>query len=394
MTGDRSKGGCTDPVCTAGSFSCDANRLLACAPGRDYLTLVERCASVPLCDADEAARQVKAGHPARCLPPICLPGTFACDGTTLERCGADQDAWQPFATCADAASCNPSDGSCTAASSGVTACSGATLVQSGHNGFTTQATCASPLLCDAAAGRCHPRSCGTPGARRCDNTDLPALQVCGEDGQWITREVCATSAFCNADAGRCLTPACDGGATRCVGNVHQQCSADLTHWEQDETCAAGEVCNSGGCEPDGCSAGAFRCVGTSLEECNAGHWQGRLVCATADLCHETTGLCDDPQCGGALGDYKCMGQQLQNCPASRKAFTDFLTCNVAPKVVCDADPMLGSGVPGCDLCEPLSYSCNATALQRCAADGQTNPVIASCPGGCSVEDGVPTCLGP
>ena len=388
----RSTASCVSPLCTAGEFSCDMNRLLECAPGRDHFDLVARCASGPTCDPARAADQRARGVPPTCLTPLCLPGSFACDGATLTRCSADQDAWEPLSQCPDAASCNALAGTCTPAADGVTACSGANLVRKGPSGFEKVATCSSPQLCDPAAGECITSSCGEAGSLRCSKDVLPALEECAGDGSWITREACDHRTLCDAAAGRCFPKACDNGATRCVGNAHQSCSADRTRWETDQTCGDGEACNVLGCEPDACTPGAVRCVAESLEVCNAGHWEPQLHCATAALCVASTGRCEPPVCGGPLGDYACSptGETLLRCEPSREEWNEFRDC-AAPTPVCNADRPVGGGIPVCNACEPLAYACSGMALTRCAADGLSSPTIATCPGGCSVTSGVPSC---
>jgi hypothetical protein len=390
LQGDRSAARCDPAICEPGAFFCDGNRLRTCAPERDHWTLVARCASIPLCDAAKATEQAAHGAAPTCLTPLCLPGTFACDGATPERCSADQNAWEPLAACADAASCNALDGSCTPALDGTVACSGADLVRKNANGFATLAHCASPFLCDAAAGKCRTSDCGAPGTLRC-NKELPTLEECAADGTWVVREVCDARALCSVPERRCFARACAAEGTRCVGQAYQLCSADLTHWQTETTCRDDETCGSAGCEPAGCAGGA-RCVETSAEVCSDGRWAPQVRCATAELCLPASGTCSDPLCGGPLGNYQCTNdERLKSCPPDRKQWNTAPAC-ATPTPFCDADPPAGGGAPVCNACEPLSYACVGSSLTRCAADGQSSPTIASCPGGCSVISGMPSCL--
>jgi len=392
VAGDRRSGTCNDLVCDAGTFTCDGNRLLRCAPGGDHLDFVARCASEPVCDAAQAAAAVTKGEAATCLMPLCTPGMFACDGATLERCNGDRNDFEPFATCDDAASCNPRDGTCTPAAPGTYACSGAKLMLKGGGGFTAVKTCLSPDLCDADHGLCLASACGPPGALRCG--ELPTLDECSVDGQWLLREACSTTALCSASAGLCFPQACELDATRCVGKRHERCSDDLTHWQVDRVCGDGQACNAGGCEADGCTEDSYRCIATSLERCRGGHWDAVMQCATSTLCHPTEKRCAEPTCGGAQPSYECTGDsnpKLQQCSAGRDAWNELRTCS-APTPVCNADPPLGSGVPECNACVALAYSCNGYDLQRCTAEGQSLATVARCPGGCAVDgSGVPTC---
>jgi hypothetical protein len=390
LKGDRSVARCSSALCEPGAFMCDGNRLRTCAPEGDHWTLVARCASVPLCDKDSAAEQAARGVAPTCLPPLCLPGTFACDGATPERCNADQNAWEPLAPCADPASCNASDGSCTPALDGTVACSGADLVAKKATGFATIEHCGSASLCDAAAGACKRSECGAAGTLRC-NEELPNLEECAADGTWVTREVCDARALCSVAERRCFPPACAPEGTRCVGQAFQVCSADLTHWETKTTCGDDQTCGAAGCESGGCTSGA-RCVETSAEVCSDGRWVPRLRCATAGLCLPASGTCGDPMCGGALGEYQCTSdERLRSCPPDRTQWSTAPAC-AEPTPFCDADPSAGGGRPVCNACKPLSYACDGPSLTRCAADGQSSPTIASCPGGCSVVSGIPSCL--
>lgn len=395
LEGDRSAASCAAPLCGTGEFTCDGNRLLECAPGRDHWELVARCASGPLCDVTRAADRRKQGLPPTCVTPTCVPGSFACDGATLRRCSADQNAWEPLLACPDAASCNPVSGSCTPAADGTVACSGSDLVRKGPGGFERVAPCGSPLLCDPAKGVCVKSSCGEAGSLRCSDEELPALEECSGDGNWFVREVCDHRTLCDAKSGRCFPKACDDGDVRCVGQAHQVCSADRSHWETDQTCEDGDVCNVDGCEPDGCTEGTLRCVAESLELCNGGVWEPKLHCATPELCSTAKGSCDPPQCGGSAGEYSCSpdDKTLRRCDPTRTTWNDFRQCT-GPTPVCNADRPVAGGIPVCNACEPLAYACNGTDLTRCAADGLSSPTIASCPGGCSVAAGVPTCGGP
>ena len=390
LQGDRSIARCVSAICQPGAFLCDGNRLRTCAPEGDHWTLVARCASGPLCDEDSAAEQAARGVAPTCLAPLCLPGTFACDGATPERCNADQNAWEPLAPCADAASCNATDGSCTPAFDGTVACSGRDLVRKSATGFATIEQCDSPFLCDAAVGECKTSDCGAQGTLRC-NKELPNLEECAPDGTWVVREVCGARALCSVTERRCFPAACTPDGTRCVGQTFQVCSADLTHWETQTTCPDGWSCGSTGCVMGGCTNGT-RCVETSAETCSEGLWVPRNRCATAGLCDQGSGTCGDPMCGGPLGEYQCTSdERLMACPPDRKQWNTAPPCAAATPY-CDADPPAGGGGPICNVCQPLSYQCVATSLTRCAADGQSSPVIAICPGGCSVVSGVPSCL--
>jgi hypothetical protein len=379
-----------------------ANGLMRCSAGLDTLELVDRCGSAHLCDAAKANDQVLAGGRGTCVPPTCLVGTYRCDGAALERCRDDETDWDPVTTCDDTTSCNPLRGDCSPCSPGDATCSGQELWLCGANGFARADTCAAPELCDAAVGRCDAPACDTPGATRC-NADDVELEECGNDLRWAVREVCSTADLCSESASACLAPACGQGAVRCLGQTHQHCSDDLTHWIDDMTCPDGQSCDVDGChgkctDAKGGGLNAYRCDGATLERCGSnGNWEPQNRCATRELCDPVSHVCLAPACGGAaLGNYRCFGDQnLKQCTAARDAWADFYTCPSG--TFCDANPAVGSGRPTCDACRALKYSCvtdasGAAELHICNADGTAAPLVARCPGGCSVSSSnVPVC---
>ncbi len=379
---------CTTSPCGAGEYTCSENRLLRCSPTRDQLLLVDRCATAALCDADKATTQAQNGGRGTCVPPVCLAGTFACDGATLQRCNDDQNGWEPLTTCSDATSCNPLTGDCTPCTSGDAACSGSTLLRCGSTGFTQAAVCAAPELCDPNEKRCQKPECSVPGAVRCATGDLTSLEECGNDFRWAVREVCTSRALCSESAARCLPPACEPGETRCLGQVLQVCSGDLTHWTDQQTCAPDATCDPTGCLATPCTEGAVRCNDATIERCVSGAWAPQNRCLSGALCDSGSQRCQLPECDASHGDFSCSGTIVSQCQAG--VSYEFNTC--AAGLFCDADPAVGSGIPSCDACEPLAYSCvNGNELHRCVADGTSAPLVERCPGGCSLSGDVPSC---
>jgi hypothetical protein len=399
LAGDRGSGTCGATRCSpAGAYSCMGNGLVRCPPELDAPKLVERCGSPLLCDATKANAQAAAGRRGTCVPPACLEGTYRCDGATLERCRDDETDWDPVMTCDEAASCNPLSGDCSACSDGDAACAGNELWRCRPSGFALAETCATPELCNAALARCDEPECSSPGETRCNAQELQ-LEECGNDLRWAVREACVTAALCSASAAACLPPACAQNAVRCLGQQHQKCSNDLTHWVDDERCPDGQACDPDGCHPK-CTAtagvNAYRCDGAMLERCTEdGSWEPQNRCATHELCDPTNHVCLAPTC--ADGDYRCFGDQnLKHCGAGRDQWEDFRTCPTG--TFCDANPAVGTGQPTCDACRALKYDCETDAsgsdeLHFCNADGTDAPLVARCPGGCSVSaDNVPTCV--
>lgn len=397
LAGDRGSGTCGATRCAPeGSYSCMGNGLMRCPASLDLPELVDRCGSALLCDATKANAQAVSGGRGTCVPPTCLVGTSRCDGLTVERCRDDETDWDPVMTCV--VNCNPLNGNCSACSPGQFACSGDELWTCGTNGFALADTCATPELCDAQLGQCDAPECDTPGATRCNAQDLQ-LEECGNDLRWAVREVCSTAALCSASAAACLEPACTQGAVRCLGQVRQKCSDDFSHWVDVETCSDGQTCDPDGCKR-GCTAeqegvNAYRCNGATLERCASnGNWEPQNRCASPTLCDFVNHVCLAPTC--VAGDYRCFDDHdLKRCTENSDGWADHRNCPTG--TFCDANPAVGSGQPSCDTCRALKYDCESDAnglpeLHFCNADGSAAPLVARCPGGCSVSsDNVPTC---
>jgi hypothetical protein len=129
--------------------------------------------------------------------------------------------------------------------------------------------------------------------------------------------------------------ACSVGQTRCFGNSFERCSNDLLGWQVVEQCADNETCSLDGCQSQACSPGAFRCNDVYLEQCTDAGWQRQNRCATRALCNAENGVCDQPMCGGTLGDFNCLGQSLQKCLPDRTKYDDFRYC-ATEGLTCDA----------------------------------------------------------
>jgi len=97
----------------------------------------------------------------------------------------------------------------------------------------------------------------TAGMYRCTGA---ALELCGAGGlAWTTQATCLSDALCDAAAGQCITPTCAIGDTQCVGAEHQTCAQDRKGWTADNTCATAALCSAAGCAQPACAAGAYTC---------------------------------------------------------------------------------------------------------------------------------------
>jgi hypothetical protein len=132
----------------------------------------------------------------------------------------------------------PVDGSCPL---GATRCTGSNLEQCDGTDWRVSRTCATAALCDATNGTCITPTC-LPNTYRCSGA---VLQTCNADQNgWTDKETCASGGLCDATNGRCSTSACTPGTYQCSGATLQVCRADQTGWDQVAVCSAAGLCNA------------------------------------------------------------------------------------------------------------------------------------------------------
>lgn len=327
LTPDRRHGSCERPACPeAGAYQCSDATLQRCSPELDRWEDIEVCASAELCDADRANAARAAGQPAHCVAPTCRAGEFRCENGVLSACDTGLSGFTPKQTCTPPEHCNVKTGTCHSCTPGEHACSGGELLRCTPAGaWTLVETCASVSLCNAAAGRCDPADCSTPGALRCDRLNLELVR-CRTDLREEKLDVCGSANLCNAAEGRCEPPVCRAGEERCAGARHQRCAASLTGWETIETCPADTHCDpKAGCVSGPCQEGAVRCNDRYVEVCAQGRWERRDRCATRELCDSEQGACREPKC--APGEFHCRTEAIvEVCLPGRHAFADWRTC--------------------------------------------------------------------
>jgi hypothetical protein len=278
---DPTAGSCRP--CVANEFACSDGELRSCA-GEGGFTNPVACDTPALC-------RIESNRAGRCAPPLCDAGSFSCDSGWLLACAKTRDRWDLVEYCG-------TDGSCDAAIA-------TEAVLAGKRPHCASVAC--------PAGGCAPPAC-TPGATRC-SADLPAVELCSTNGQWIVREACASRELCDAEAGRCLPQACILGDTRCVGQTRQICAQDLTRFEDLERCPDAGTCAPSGCEPAKCTEGTTRCNGVAVETCIAGKFVATNRCATRALCSPTG--CVEPKCDPAVSMCSADGRILTTCPPTR-----------------------------------------------------------------------------
>lgn len=281
--------------CTAGEYACNDGVLELCG-GDGAWTIQATCETKALCSAGMGRT---AGT---CAPPECDEGAFRCLHGRLEVCAPTRDRWELVEDCGSDERCS------------VDAAVAAVLAKQGPR-------CAAAECGDA----CPPAGC-VPGETRCSSL-VPAVELCGAEGQWLLRNACATDELCDGKSGRCLRPACDIGETRCLGQLRRTCSQDRTQFVDLEECLPSTTCTSTGCERTSCTDGEVRCNGVSFERCDGGAFVPMDRCATIALC--SAAGCAQPTCGEDLAPFDCTGpagQILYACRVGRDGWREIGTC--------------------------------------------------------------------
>jgi hypothetical protein len=323
---DGTAANCKPPGCEVpGQLRCNmGNHLQRCPTTQTDWEDVEICASPALCNADAATARVAAHEFARCELPACSAGQFNCDTGSPRPCNADRTDWGAPVMACSSGTCNPDQGDCSECIPGTYACSGSVLERCSEQKTWSGVACSSVLLCAAAPlPTCTPPTC-TPGQVRCD---LSELKRCRSDGgDWESLGQCLNKVLCNPQATHCEVPQCPvAGATRCKGNEQQACRAELTGWSQLAQCP-----DTGSCDPDkGCLAtrctnGDYRCNDVSLELCVNQAWTRQAICATPALCDATRHVCTAPTC--VPGDRQCFGNAIKSCNDAQNGWKEFATC--------------------------------------------------------------------
>ena len=211
--------------------------------------------------------------------------------------------------------------------------------------------------------------CDKPGALACAG-HAQKLQLICDGGVWKSNGVCAGSQICDTrpgpTSGSCqdADPACAGkapNASFCEGAVRRTCGPDLVT-STKEACASADHCAAAtGAACAKCLDGTFVCEGALLKKCTSDRTAYALAdtCASNALCVATDGKCLPPAC--AAGEYRCNGDTLQTCLATRVGWDSLRVC---PTGLCDAT------AKACLDCAPGSKECGVGNTPRaCDASG-------------------------
>jgi hypothetical protein len=230
--------GCVEPVCLGGRFRCEGSLLQRCSDERNAWLDFQRCASAQLCDATRGTEG--------CTPPACEAGVLSCAGDTLVRCRDESEGSDPVAQCAFAGGCDPLALVCRdPCVIGGARCRGAVLetCDSVLVGWQSSA-CATPELCNAATRSCEQPRC-EPEARGCRGAQ-PQRCARGGTGLVDIGVPCASAELCDPSSGACLEPACTVGQTACEGlRTLLTCNASQTGFDAAPCDTLLALCNPG-----------------------------------------------------------------------------------------------------------------------------------------------------
>jgi hypothetical protein len=313
---------CLETPCEAGELRCNNGELERCRADRSGLDPVATCATQKLC---ELGLEKCQGASCACEPSVCDAGTTRCTGATLERCNADQTAWERVDDCATHALCEE------------------TVAQ--------KFPACIPQVCDVGEHFCA-------GA---------VLQICNQ-GQTDFEDVTSCTggpAFCDP-AGRCRDVPCAVGEMQCNGAQPERCRADQSGFDPvGVPCATPQLCglNPQGaavCTPPSCGPNQFQCSGAQPQRCNAGQTafvNSAPACLRAELCSVPRQRCDF-----------CFPNRRECTPDLRSSRTCAPDGNTfGPLTFCPLGCVAASG--DCQRCTPGEYRCQGGSLSRCALDG-------------------------
>jgi len=335
--------GCSPPACAPGRYQCDGAVLNLCGINRTgYLDRIATCQSARHCDA----------RGGRCLDTPCVIGQTQCSGDEFQVCA--EQGWVTERTCSRGAPCDPAQGCLpTLCEPNEYRCEGSELQRCNveRTGWIPVQACGAPGLCNVASRRCEAPACQV-GEVRC--TSAGHLERCSPDQRdWALVADCSAGAAlapgtspttsCDpTNGGRCLdSSTCLTGTLRCNGPELERCRENA--WRPYAHCASAAQCDAtgaGACREPICEPGTYRCLvpgnpptvaddqtprlGLALEACNA---QGTgfvpaLTCAPAELCDDAHGQCDI--C--APSQLLCSDRELLVCTADGQERTLYKVC--------------------------------------------------------------------
>ena len=411
---------CSESSCngcvTNGELDCSlGSQLRQCKAG--VWVMLDDCGSHTLCTQTTAFATTAPDWDKKCVAPACPEAAkYQCNGTILQRCPPERDAWVNVDTCVNSALCEGAAARVNSAADpnsvatldmckpvcpipGGFMCAGATLQQCrmDQTAFDTLKDCPADTECDPVAGDCG-QLC-TPGQYQCNGA---VLRKCASNGHWADDAECETAALCSVSAdnsqGACIPSPCGKNDYTCSGAELQKCKADRTGYEANQTCASAALCDapSARCIAPTCETpNAYQCFGQDLKQCAADQtkWNPVTTCPTGQYCDSGSSPGCMTQC--PANPLRCNGKVLEHCSAA-SGWTTQATCTTNDLCSCaltdpdGAGPLTNSCLNGLykDGCgnvvcgAPLAaYQCSGANLQQCQAGRNGWDQVATCGSG-------------
>ncbi len=233
---------CAYDLCVAGAKMCDQNVATTCAAD----------GSGPVAGGTNCTASNKVCDSGTCLPKVCEPNTYFCQGGNSYSCGT----------------------------------SGATS--------TLLDTCSAGEFCKEGTPYCQYDLC-TAGTPTCNGDKLSTCAVDGS-GPVDAGTACGASKICQASA--CKDVICTLDALTCTTDNVYKCIDKGTAWQLWSNCGGTTYCNDLAdpitCSDDTCAPAANACNGEKLATCAAdgGHYSATTTdCSATNKVCTLTGAC-------------------------------------------------------------------------------------------------------
>lgn len=239
-------------------------------------------------------------------------------------------------------------------------------------GGTTFAVGGSETAGDAGAGVVE-QVC-SPGEALCDGN---RATVCNErgDGYESGGTKCSSKQSCLE--GVCEEHECEPDSTFCSDNKVLKCKPNGLSTEEAEACTEAQYCDTktASCKDGVCAPDEPVCDGNRATTCNptgSGYEAGGVACETGKSCD--AGICQPQIC--VPGNGECQGQNIRRCAENGLSWKVEATCTDMACVAAN-DNATCQGV-----CEPGKKRCQGNSTQACLEGGvfgAATPCMAALP---------------
>lgn len=276
-------GECRPRICT-GSFYCSEGESHDCLNNGTAHAVDVACSATQFCN--EAT--------GRCQSQTCAPESAGCVDNTPGVCNAEGSAYEATGDpCDDGEACV--SGVCLPmiCTPNSYYCEGQAIYDCGSDGTTSTlvTTCSESRFCEEGVSSCRTDVC-TAGEPTCDGELVATCNSVGS-GTEDDATACPSGQTCND--GACVDVVCDAGQRFCDGDTLSLCNETGTGVASTETCSEAQFCDESGdqadCSPDICAAGEPACDGERLATCadDGGSYSDHSTnCANSDkVCNLT-----------------------------------------------------------------------------------------------------------